>query len=40
MAERFLFSDLIRNSRLALSNRLRLLRRKEGEYVVLRVRGS
>jgi protease-4 len=40
MAERFLFSDLVRNSRLALSNHLRLLRRKEGEYVVLRISGS
>ncbi len=40
MAERILFSDLVRNSRLALSNRLRLLRRKEAEYVVLRVSGS
>ncbi len=40
MAERTLISDLIRNSWLALTNRLRLLRRARMDYVVLRVGGS
>jgi protease-4 len=40
MAERILISDLLRNSRLALTNRVRLLRRRDMDYVVLRVSGS
>ncbi len=40
MAERILISDLFRNGYRALTNRLRLLRREGGEYVVLRVSGS
>jgi protease-4 len=40
MAERILISDLFRNTRLALANRLRLLRRKGMDYVVLNVSGS
>jgi protease-4 len=40
MAERILLSDLFRNTRWALTNRLRLLRRREMEYVVLHVGGS
>jgi protease-4 len=40
MAERILISDLLRNTRLALTNRLRLLRRGDIDYVVLSVSGS
>jgi protease-4 len=40
MARRVLVSDLIRNTYLGISNRLRLMRRKGVEYVVLRVQGS
>lgn len=40
MAKRILLSDLIRNTYLGLSNRLRLARRKGLDYVVVRVRGS
>ncbi len=40
MAERILVPDLFRNTRLALSNRLRLLKRKGLDYVVLRVSGD
>lgn len=40
MAERILISDLLRNTWLALTNRLRLLRRARMDYVVLRVGGS
>lgn len=40
MAKRILISDLIRNTYLGISNRLRLLRRKGPDYVVVRVRGS
>ncbi len=40
MARRILVSDLIRNTCLGVSNRLRLVRRKGVEYVVLRVQGS
>lgn len=40
VSERVLFSDLIRNSRLALTNRLRLARRRRLGYVVLPMQGS
>lgn len=40
MAERILFSDLLRNTRWALTNRLRLLRRRDIDYVVLTMSGS
>ena len=40
VAKRILISDLIRNTYLGLSNRLRLVRRKGLDYVVVRVRGS
>lgn len=40
MAERILLSDLVRNAWLAVSNRLRLLRPRRIDYVVLRVGGS
>lgn len=40
MAERYLVSDLVRNIWLALSNRWRLVRNRELQYVVLRVTGS
>jgi protease-4 len=40
MAERILISDLLRNTRLALTNRLRLLRRGDMDYVVLSMSGS
>jgi protease IV len=40
VSERVLFSDLIRNTRLALTNRLRLLRRRRLGHVVLPVHGS
>ena len=40
MSERIRISDLFRNTRLALSNGLRLLRRKDLDYVVLRVHGG
>jgi protease-4 len=40
MAEGIVISDLVRNARLALSNRLRLSRRQRLDYVVLRVSGS
>jgi protease-4 len=40
MAERILVSDLLRNAQLTLANRLRLLRHKDMDYVVLRLRGS
>jgi protease-4 len=39
MAERILVSDLFRNALLVLTNRLRLLKRRGMDYVVLRVRG-
>jgi protease-4 len=40
MAERILASDLLRNARLAVANRLRLLRHKGMDYVVLRISGN
>jgi protease-4 len=40
MAEWILISDLLRNARFALSNRLRLLRRKGMDYVTLKVSGD
>jgi protease-4 len=40
MAERILVSDLFRNTRLALANRIRLLRRKGMDYVVMDVKGG
>lgn len=40
MSERILFSDLIRNTHLALSNRWRLRRRHGMDYVLLRLSGS
>lgn len=40
MAERILFSDLVRNTWLSLSNRWRLLRHRAVGYVVLPVSGS
>jgi protease-4 len=40
MPERILVSDLIRNARLTLANRLRLFRRRRMDYVVLPVSGS
>jgi len=40
MAERILISDLIRNAYLTVSNRLRLLRFRRIDYVLLRVAGS
>lgn len=40
MAERILFSDILRNTRLAISNRWRLLRWRRLDYVVLRVSGA
>lgn len=40
VSERVLFSDLIRNSRLALTNRLRLARRRRLGHVVLPMQGS
>jgi protease IV len=40
MPERVRISDILRNARLGLSNRLRLLQRKGLDYVVLRVHGS
>lgn len=40
MAERLLLSDLLRNTWLALTNRARLLRWRQLDYVVLRVTGT
>ena len=40
MAERILISELFRNAWLALTNRLRLLRRRKLGYIVLRLSGS
>ncbi len=40
MARRILASDLIGNTYLGISNRLRLLRRKGVDYIALRVQGS
>jgi protease-4 len=40
MAERILISDLFRNTWLALTNRVRLLRRRGMDYAVLRITGS
>jgi protease IV len=40
VSERLLFSDLVRNTRLALTNRLRLVRRRRLGHVVLPVYGS
>ena len=40
MAERILFSDLLRNARLVVANRLRLLRWRRLDYVVLNVSGA
>jgi protease-4 len=40
MPKRILVSDLIRNTYLGISNRLRLVRRKGLDYVVLRMQGS
>lgn len=40
MPERILISDLLRNVWLAIANRLRLLRRRELGYIVLRLSGS
>lgn len=40
MGKNILVSDLIRNTYLGITNRLRLLRRKGMDYVVLRMRGS
>lgn len=39
MAEAIRISDLFRNGALTLTNRLRLLRRRKMDYVILRVRG-
>jgi protease-4 len=40
MAERILISDLFRNTRLALANGIRLLRRKGMDYVTIEVKGG
>ena len=40
MAQSILFSDLIRNTWLAITNRLRLLQRRRLDYVVLNLHGS
>jgi protease-4 len=40
MAERILISDLFRNARLALANRIRLLKRKGMDYVILEMSGG
>ena len=40
MTEAFLLSDLFRNSRLVIANRLRRLRWRQIDYVILRMRGS
>jgi protease-4 len=40
MAERILITDLVRNTRFAVADRLRLLKRRQLDYVVLTIAGS